>query len=100
MREFAVSVGGEETHDVIENQNAFDRVSDRLGLRLQPVDHGPGGQGEELVYRFWVLDGIDHEFGNAPQKCGQAERAAGGHHRNGVARIENAGPVHAVEVQR
>ena len=65
MREFAVGVVGEEPHNVIEHQNALDGVSDGLGLRFQPVDHGARGHGEELVHRFGVLDGIHHEFGNA-----------------------------------
>ena len=38
MREFHVVLFVDEAHDVVENENALDRVAHHLVLRLEPID--------------------------------------------------------------
>ena len=95
MRELLVMLLVDEADDVVEDENALDRVAHRLVLRLEPVDDHARAQVDQLVRPFGVLDEVDHEVRRAADEAGGAQRAAARDHRQDVTRVENALPVHA-----
>ena len=100
MGELLVVLFVDEPHDVVEDEDPFDRVAHHLVLSLEPVDDDARAQIDELVTPLRVLDQLDHQVGRASDEARRAERPAGGHHRKDVAMIEDALPVHPNPVER
>src|ERR1035437_6668546 len=72
MRVLQVVFLVDESHDVVEDENAFHRVAHRLVLGLEPVDNDPGTQVDQLVGSLRILYQVDHEVGGAADKPGSA----------------------------
>ena len=76
MGELQVVLFVDEADDVVEDENAFDRVAQHLVLGLEPVDDHPRAEVDQLVSTFGILDQVDHEVGRAADEAGRAQRAA------------------------
>ena len=100
MRELHVMLFVDEADDVVENEDALDFVAHHFVLRLEPIDDDARAEIDQAVRAFRVLHQIDHEMGRAANKSGGAERTARGDHRQNVAMVEDALPLHADAMQR
>ena len=89
----------DEAHNVVEDEDALDRIAHDLLLRLEPVDDHARAQVDQLVRALGIFHQVDHEFRRAAHKSCSAERPARGDHGQNVAGIENALPRHADAVQ-
>ena len=100
MRELHVVLFVDEAHDVVQDEDALDRVAHDLVLRLQPVDDHARAQVDQPVRALRVFHEVDHEVRGAAHEARRAQRPARGHHRQNVAMVQNALPDHPDAMQR
>ena len=100
MGELHVVLLVDEAHDVVQNEDALHRVAHHLVLRLQPVDDHARAQVDQLVRALRVFHQVDHEVRRAAHEPRRAQRPARRHHRQNVAVVQNALPVHPDAMQR
>ena len=75
MRELLVVLFVDEADDVVEDEDALDRVAHDLVLGLEPVDDDARAEVDQPVAALGILDQFDHQVRRAADEARRAERA-------------------------